>query len=32
MTDAEMREVLELVPDIAGNRGVILGTVKLSGF
>jgi len=29
MTDAEMREVLELVPDIAGNRGVILG--KLYG-
>ena len=25
MTDSEMREVLELVPDITGNRGVILG-------
>ena len=29
MTDAEMRQVLELVPDITGNRGVILG--KLDG-
>ena len=29
MTDSEMREVLELVPDITGNRGVILG--KLYG-
>lgn len=29
MTDAEMREVLELAPDIAENRGVILG--KLYG-
>ena len=29
MTDAEMREVLELVPDIAKSRGVILG--KLYG-
>lgn len=29
MTDSEMREVLEVVPDIAGNRGVILG--KLYG-
>ena len=29
MTDTEMREVLELAPDIAENRGVILG--KLYG-
>ena len=29
MTDAEMCEVLELIPDITGNRGVILG--KLYG-
>ena len=29
MTDAEMREVLELVPDISKSRGVILG--KLYG-
>lgn len=29
MTDTEMREVLEVVSDIAGNRGVILG--KLYG-
>lgn len=29
MTDAEMRQVLEVVPDISKNRGVILG--KLQG-
>lgn len=29
MTDSEMRQVLELVPDISKSRGVILG--KLHG-